>query len=107
MAKHRHAPRRAADPVARLLGHLEPQTPLSALQRAWPAAVGPQLAPHATPVSVREGEVVVQCSSGMWAEEVALLQGEILERLTAELGPGAARALRCRATPLRPGGRRG
>ncbi len=106
MAKHRHAPRPAAGAVGRLVGQLEPQTPLSALQRAWPAAVGPALAPHATPVSVREGEAVVQCSSGMWAEEVALLQGEILERLTAELGPGAVRVLRCRATPLREGRRK-
>ena len=106
MAKHRPAPRPAAGAMARLVGHLEPQTPLSALQRAWPAAVGAHLAPHASPVSVREGEAVVQCSSGMWAEEVALLQGEILERLAAELGPGAVRSLRCRATPAGRGGRR-
>ncbi len=99
MAKFRPAPRRASGPVAQLLGRLEPQTPLSALQRAWPAAVGAHLAPHASPVSVREGVAVVQCSSGMWAEEVALLQGEILERLAAELGPAAVRSLRCRATP--------
>ena len=106
MAKHRHAPRPAGGAVTQLLGLLEPQTPLGALQRAWPAAVGAHLAPHATPVSVREGEAVVQCSSGMWAEEVGLLQGEVLERLAAELGPGAVRSLRCRATPAGEGGRR-
>jgi predicted nucleic acid-binding Zn ribbon protein len=107
MAKHRRAPRPAAGPVAQLLGRLEPRTPLSALQRAWPAAVGEHLAPHASPVSVRDGVAVVQCSSGMWAEEVGLLQGEVLERLAAELGPGAVRELRCRATPLRGGARGG
>ncbi len=101
MAKHRFAPRRAADPVGRLLRDLEPRTPLSALQRAWPAAVGPLLAEHATPVAVRAGVATVQCSSGMWAEEVELLQGEVLARLEATLGAGAVRALRCRATPTR------
>ena len=105
MAKHRAAPRRAADPVAQLVGRLEPQTPLSALQRAWPAAVGEHLAPHATPVAVRDGVATVQCSSGMWAEELGLLQGEILPRLDAVLGAGVVRELRCRATPTRGWGR--
>jgi len=107
MAKHRFAPRRAADPVGRLLSELEPQTPLSALQRAWPAAVGEGLAGHATPVEVRDGVATVQCSSGMWAEELELLQGEVLQRLQAALGPGAVRALRCRATPTRGWAREG
>jgi len=107
MAKHRMAPRRAADPVARLVGALEPQTPLSALQRAWPAAVGEHLAAHATPVAVRAGVATVQCSSGMWAEELELLQGEVLGRLEAALGAGAVRELRCRATPTREWASRG
>ena len=107
MAKHRHAPRPAAGAMARLVGHLEPQTPLSALQRAWPAAVGAHLAPHASPVSVRGGEALVQCSSGMWAEELGLLQGEILPRLDAALGAGVVRELRCRPTPMRGWGREG
>ena len=101
MAKHRAAPRRAADPVGRLLRDLEPQTPLGSLQRAWPAAVGEHLASHATPVAVRDGVATVQCSSGMWAEELGLLQGEVLARLAGALGPGAVRELRCRATPTR------
>jgi len=101
MAKHRSAPRRAADPVARLLGRLEPQTPLSALQGAWPAAVGELLAEHATPVAVRDGVATVHCSSGMWAEELGLLQREVLDRLAGALGAGAVRELRRRATPTR------
>jgi len=107
MAKHRFAPRPAAGPVGRLLRDLEPQTPLSALQRAWPEAVGELLAGHATPVAVRDGVATVQCSSGMWAEELELLQGEVLVRLEAGLGPGAVRELRCRATPTRSWGRQG
>ncbi len=106
MAKFRPAPRRAAGPVAQLLGRLEPQTPLSALQRAWPDAVGPHLGPHATPVAVRDGVATIECSSRMWAEELGLLQGEILPRLEAALGPGAVRELRCRATPTRGWGRK-
>ena len=101
MARFRPAPRRAAGSVAQLLGRLEPQTPLSALQRAWAAAVGEHLAPHATPVAVRDGVATIQCSSGMWAEEIGLLQGEILPRLEAALGPGAVRELRCRAARAR------
>ncbi len=50
---------------------------------------------------MRDGVATVHCSSGMWAEEVALLQGEVLTRLAAALGAGAVRELRCRATPTR------
>lgn len=107
MAKHRSAPRRAADPVGRLLRELEPQTPLAALQRVWADAVGEHLAPHATPVAVRAGVATVHCSSGMWAEELGLLQAEVLERLAGRLGPGAVRELRCRATPTRQWVRQG
>jgi predicted nucleic acid-binding Zn ribbon protein len=101
MAKHRFAPRRAADPVGRLLRELEPQTPLAALQRAWPSAVGAVLAEHATPVAVRDGVVTVTWSSGMWAEELGLLQGEVVPRLEEALGRGTVRELRCRASPSR------
>jgi hypothetical protein len=89
MAKHRRAPRRPPVPWRSSSGRLEPQTPAErAAAGVARGGRGEHLAPHATPVAVRDGVAIVQCSSGMWAEELGLLQGEMLARLAAELGRG-------------------
>jgi Dna[CI] antecedent DciA-like protein len=46
--------------------------------------------------------LTVACGAATWAQELDLLQGELLERLNsalAESGSGAARGLRFVATP--------
>jgi len=73
-----------------------PKTPLAALQAAWPAAVGERIAAVATPVSERSGEVTVSCTDSVWAQELDLIQGELLERLQELLGKRAPRTLRFR-----------
>jgi predicted nucleic acid-binding Zn ribbon protein len=78
-----------------------PQTPLAAVQAIWPEAVGPELAARADPVAEREGEVTVECADAVWAQELDLMQAQLLERLRERLGEAAPTSLRFRMNRAR------
>ena len=92
----RRAPRPAADAFKAALQRVAPQTPLAAVQAAWPAAVGEQLAAVATPVSEWAGTLTIECVEAVWVQELDLMQETLLEQLRAEVGDQAPRALRFR-----------
>jgi predicted nucleic acid-binding Zn ribbon protein len=87
------------DAVGRLAADLEPATPLARIQRAWEAALGPALAPHATPLRERDGRLTVYCPDAVWMHELTLMAPELTERLNGVLGGELVRELRCVATP--------
>jgi predicted nucleic acid-binding Zn ribbon protein len=93
----RRAPRPASSALRAALDRAAPKTPLAAVQAAWGEAVGERVAAAAQPVSEREGAVVVECSDPVWAEELDLMQGQLLERLRGRLGEQAPASLRFRA----------
>lgn len=97
----RRAPVPVAGAVERLAAQLEPLTPLAAIQRAWPAAVGPAIAAECSPVGERGGVVTVGCRSSVWAQELTLLGPELVGRLNAEMGDTRVTELRCTATRRR------
>jgi predicted nucleic acid-binding Zn ribbon protein len=86
--------RRAPRPIAASLGALvagtEPATLLAAVQSAWPGAVGEAIAREASPVSERDGVVVVACASATWAEELDLLGAQIACQVRENLPDGDA-----------------
>ncbi|MCW2957213.1 MAG: hypothetical protein JWP18_16 [Solirubrobacterales bacterium] len=97
--RHRPAPRDLGSALDRIVARVEPQTPLSRLQRVWPQAVGEAVAPHAKPTAMSsDGVVTITCEAAVWAQEVDLLSYEVVQRLNAELGAGTVRELRCRGT---------
>ena len=102
--RRRSAPTRASGAMRALTDRLEPLTPLARVQRAWEAAVGAALAPHATPAAVHDGVLTVDCSAGVWAQELALLEGPVVAALEDALGPGVVTGLRPRVAAR--GGRR-
>ncbi|MBW8060011.1 MAG: DUF721 domain-containing protein, partial [Solirubrobacterales bacterium] len=73
-----------------------PKTRLAAVQAGWAAAVGERVAAAAQPVSERRGAVVVGCSDSVWAQELDLMQEQLLKRLREQLGEEAPRSLRFR-----------
>jgi predicted nucleic acid-binding Zn ribbon protein len=91
----RRAPRSVAHAVRAVRGIAAPATPLAAVQAVWAEAVGGSIAGAAQPVSERDGVLVVRCESGVWAEQLDLMQAEVLARLTARLGAATPRRLRC------------
>jgi predicted nucleic acid-binding Zn ribbon protein len=85
--RQRRAPRSLATALGTALERAEPATLLAAVQRVWPEAVGEAIAREASPVSERDGVVMVACRSATWAQELDLLSDQILVRIREMLGP--------------------
>jgi predicted nucleic acid-binding Zn ribbon protein len=97
----RRAPRPASTALRAALDQAAPKTPLAALQGAWAQVVGDRIAAVATPVSERAGEATVSCTDSVWAQELDLMQGQLLERLGERLGERAPQSLRFRVQDAR------
>lgn len=93
----RRAPRPAAEAIRSARERVAPQTTLAAIQTVWEDALGAEVAAHARPVAERGGEVTVECADAVWAQELDLMQAQLLERLGARLGDRAPTSLRFRA----------
>lgn len=93
----RPAPRPAASGLRAALERAAPKTRLAAAQAAWAEVVGERIAAAAQPVSERDGAIQIECSDPVWAEELDLMQEQLLERLRDHLGEQAPAALRFRA----------
>ena len=87
-------PHSIADAVHSLRARAEPATALAAIQTAWAPAVGPRIARESQPVRERNGEVTIACRASTWAQELDLLQSDLLERLNASLERGRVASLR-------------
>jgi predicted nucleic acid-binding Zn ribbon protein len=92
----RRAPRPAAAGLRAALERAAPRTPLAAAQTAWAEAVGERIADAARPVSERDGTLTIECTDPVWAQELDLMQADLLERLRGRIGEAAPRALRFR-----------
>jgi predicted nucleic acid-binding Zn ribbon protein len=92
----RRAPRQAAAAIRAARDRAAPRTGLAAVQAAWAQTVGEQLAAVAAPVSERSGTVTIECADAVWAQELDLMQAQLLERLRDGLGELAPSNLRFR-----------
>ena len=54
----------------------------------WSQIVGPEIAEHATPLSLLDGKLLVQCSSTAWATQLNLVSPKLLEQIRSS-APGA------------------
>ena len=88
-------PDRIGDDVRRELARFGPAEGMTEIVRAWPAAVGEQIARNAWPARLaRDRTLHVATSSSAWAFELAQLEPKLLERLGEEIGESAPAALR-------------
>lgn len=60
----------------------------------WSELVGAEVAEHAQPVGLRDGELTVQASSTAWATQLRTLQTQLLKRIAAGLGPDVVKRMR-------------
>ena len=72
----------------------------------WAEIVGPELAAHARPEELTDGELVVAADSTAWATQLRLLASTLVRRLNAELGEGTVKRVKVRgpAGPARTPG---
>jgi predicted nucleic acid-binding Zn ribbon protein len=65
----------------------------------WPVVVGDAVAAHCQPSRLDEdGTLQVVADSAAWATQLTYLQGKLLDRLSAECGPGLVRQIQVRTT---------
>ncbi len=96
----RRAPRPLGLAVEGLRDSLAPAGALSRIQRVWEQAVGETVAAEAWPVAEHAGVLSVACSSAVWAAELRMLSGELVERCNAALGAeGGIVQIRCKVAP--------
>ncbi len=88
------APRRIGAVVGAVVSRTEPQTLLARVQTHWASACGLGVAEKARPVAEREGTVTVACVSATWAQELDLMQIELVRRLNQRLESPPLEALR-------------
>ncbi len=75
--------------------------PLAEVTSAWPAAVGDAVARHAWPRRIsRDGTLHVAVESATWAQELSLLEGNVLDALRRRLGATAPAKLRFAVGPI-------
>ena len=67
---------------------MAPAGTLAWVQACWSDVVGPAIAAESEPVAERDGVVTVSCRSAVWAQELTLLSGDLLERLNGALEAG-------------------
>jgi predicted nucleic acid-binding Zn ribbon protein len=96
----RRSPRPIALALDGIRGQWEPETLLAEVQRIWPQAVGPVIAAEARPSAERAGVLTVSCSAAVWAQELDLMAGAILEPLNAALRGWRIERLRCVTVPV-------
>jgi hypothetical protein len=88
-------PEPIGDEVKRELARFGPAEGMTEIVRAWPAAVGEQIALNAWPARLaRDGKLHVATSSSAWAFELAQLESKLLDRLSESLGEHVPTGLR-------------
>ena len=97
MTPRRRTPRPASTALRAALEGVAPKTKLAAVQAAWAETVGERVAAATEPVSERAGTVTVRCVDPVWAQELELMQEQLLERLRERLGERTPQTLHFRA----------
>lgn len=72
----------------------------------WAALVGEDVAEHAQPVSLTDGELVVRASSTAWATQLRLLQRQLLAKIASGVGNGVVKRMKIQG-PAAPSWRKG
>ena len=60
----------------------------------WTQLVGPDIADHCTPLSLRDGELVLQAESTAWATQLRTLSRQLLHRIAVGVGKDVVRRIR-------------
>jgi predicted nucleic acid-binding Zn ribbon protein len=72
----------------------------------WARLVGEEVAEHAQPVALKDGELTVRASSTAWATQLRLLQSQLLAKIAAGVGHGVVKRMRIHG-PTAPSWRKG
>lgn len=88
------------DRVARAIGGGD-SSAMTVVFRHWESCVGPAIAAHAEPLSLRRDVLVVGVSEPAWATQLRFVAPEILGRLEEAAGRRVAERIEVRIRPIR------
>jgi len=60
----------------------------------WADVAGADTAAHATPISLEDGTLTIQCDSTAWAKQLQFMRAQLLTRITTEHPEAGVAALR-------------
>lgn len=93
-------PRSVRESLDRYAGRLGAErTVLTTVFGRWSDVVGPDVAAHARPVSLKDGVLVVAVDDPTWATQVRWLGHDLLVRLAEAAGEPVAERLEVRVRP--------
>ncbi len=92
----RRAPRPATGALRAALDLAAPRTRLAATQAVWAETVGERVAAAAAADFRKRRNAARRCSDPVWAQELDLMQEQLLARLRERLGEQAPQSLRFR-----------
>ena len=104
----RRRPEKDPTPLRGLLGPaaagygLDDALSAGTLWKRWVEVVGPDVAAHAEPTSLRDGVLRVRADSPVWAHEIGYLTAEIKKRANETLGREAVAEVRVWNAPGAP-----
>ncbi|MET0967076.1 MAG: DciA family protein [Nakamurella sp.] len=78
-----------------------PEIKKATLFAKWAEIVGAEVADHCAPVSLVDGELVLQAESTAWATQIRMLAPQLLRRINAEVGDKSVLRIRARG-PVGP-----
>jgi predicted nucleic acid-binding Zn ribbon protein len=96
MKRGRREPQALRSLVASVFGDLGlgEASAIVRIAERWEAAVGPEVARHCRPTSLRGGTLEASVDTSVWCHELSLQRPQILEALRRELGDAAPSDLR-------------
>jgi len=94
-------PRRLDESINRILDDLgaAPVRQTDSLLSRWSEVVGEELAAHTTPLGVRHGVLLAEADDPAHASMLEWQERQVIERLSAGLGPDVVTRLRVRVKP--------
>ncbi len=84
--------RSSLDKVAKRFGSSSASA-MSGLFERWEELVGPSIAAHAKPVSLKSGHLRVEVDSSAWAAQLRFMTTDLVGRCCSALGPGAVKQI--------------
>ena len=93
---------RSVPSLDRVLGYLRAPAArtVKTVFTEWPALAGPQVAAHAQPIALRDGELLVEVDDPAWASQLRWLEPELRTRLEALPGAPQIDRIRFRLRPV-------
>ena len=84
--------RASLDKVAKRFGSSSASA-FSGLFDRWEELVGPSIAAHAKPISLKAGHLRVEVDSNAWATQLKFMTTDLVERCCSALGAGAVKQI--------------